>query len=114
MFGNMFGFLDMMSNYEDRKVARNDFDWGFVSTASVTDGAHQFETAVKHDRYNSGKIVIVEHYDSKEDAEAGHKKWVETMTAPKLPTALTDCCNAGIGQLAEAVGCETVFERDSP
>lgn len=32
---SMFGFLMDAENYEDRKVGRNDYLWGFISTASV-------------------------------------------------------------------------------
>lgn len=108
MFGNIFG---MMGNYENRKVGRDDFPWGFISTCSVTDGAHPYETAVEHTAYNDGKLVIVEAYDSKDDAELGHAKWVATMTAKKLPASLTDCANAEVSQMIVALGGDMKFKR---
>ena len=68
----MFEFLMDMGNYEDRKIARTEYsDDFFISTCRVSDGSHPFETAVCHPEYNYGKHVIVEFYDSEEDAEQG-------------------------------------------
>lgn len=108
MFGNILG---MMGNYDSRKVGRDDYDWGFISTCRVTDGRKPYETAVEHAEYNGGSMVIVECYDSKEEAEKGHAKWVKTMTAKNLPAALRDCANAEVGQLCEALGSTMEFKR---
>lgn len=99
MFQNMFG---MIGNYEARKVGRDEFDWGFVSTCLVTDGAHLYETAVKHTDYRDDDMVIVEAYDTRAEAEAGHTKWVAAMTTEPLPDKLVDCCNAEVAQLLDA------------
>ena len=100
----MFQFIMMAGNYENRKVGRDDFPWGFVSTAYVNDGVMDYETAVEHKDYNGGPIVIVENYATKDQAEAGHAKWVKTMTAKKLPKELRDCCNSELAQFANAIG----------
>lgn len=50
-------------------------------------------------------------YDTKQEAEAGHQKWVDTMTGENLPGELTDCCNSGIQELAAAFGAEVTFKR---
>lgn len=111
----MFNFFVMMGNYEDRKVARDEFSWGFISTVSVTDGEKTYETAVKHERYSKGgSMIIVENYDTKSEAEAGHAKWVKTMTAKKLPDKLVDCCNAGIAQLCKAFGSKQLEQKRRP
>ena len=113
----LFDFLDMMAagSYEERRVGRyDDENVGLmVSTASVNDGAHPFETAVAHPEYNDGAMVIVEAYDTKEDAKVGHERWVTTMIAKELPKQLVDCCNSEVGQLSSAAGCETVYPRVS-
>ena len=62
----MFEFL-MAAPYEDRKVARYDATWGFISTVSVNDGNQPYETAVEHSAYNDGDMVIVQAYDTKEE-----------------------------------------------
>src|SRR4051794_13089256 len=98
----MFEFLLDAGNYESRKVGRNDFDWGFVSTAYCSDGEMPYETAVEHVAYNDGQMVIVENYETAEEAAEGHDRWVKTMTADDLPEKLVDCCNAGIAQLCKA------------
>jgi hypothetical protein len=107
----MFNFFMDMGNYEDRKVARFDADWGMVSTARVSDGRQPYETAVCHKQYNDDKIVIVEAYDSVDEAKKGHERWVKTMTSKRLPKELVDCCNAEVGQFAEALGAPTTFKR---
>lgn len=101
----MFEYLMMAGTYDSRKVDRSEFDWGFISTASVNDGEHPYETAVKHKDYGDGKIIIVEAYECIVQAQAGHKKWVKTMTAKRPPAKLTDCVNAGVAQFAKAFGC---------
>lgn len=98
----MFQFLGMAGNYEIRKVRRNDYPWGMISTCYVNDGAKDYETAVQHDRYGK-QMVIVENYDTKEAAQLGHEKWVKTMTAKKLPTKLVDCMNCEIAQLIQTL-----------
>lgn len=95
----MFNFFEDMGNYSDRKVGRDNFDWGFVSTAKVSDGRKPYETAVEHKEYNDGDMVIVDCYDTKEEAEKGHAKWVANMTDKTLPEKLVDCANAEIAQL---------------
>jgi hypothetical protein len=92
----MFG-LKMMGNYEQRKIDRFEGKNGLiVDTCAVSDSTQPFETAVQHSKYNSGKWIIVELYSTEEKAQTGHKKWVETMTAKKLPKSLTDVSTATI------------------
>lgn len=113
MTGGLFGFMDMMDNYELRKVARYDDDTIglMVDTCSVTDGDQPYETAVEHPEYNEGKMVIVEAYGTVEDAQKGHERWVATMTAEKFPAQLTDCCNSEISQMWEGAGADKTFPR---
>lgn len=103
---DLFNFLSMDS-YESRKVARYDGEDGFfISTAAVNDSDHPFETAVAHPLYNGGGIVIVEMYDSKEEAQEGHDRWVNKMTASDLPETLSDVSTSGIVKLAAALGAD--------
>lgn len=104
----MFNFLRDVGNYESRKVGRDEFPWGFISTARVSDGERPFETAVCHAEYNDGKHVIVGAYDSMTEAKAGHQKWIDTMSAPDLPSELIDCANSEIRQ---AAGGKTSYKR---
>lgn len=107
----MFGFLDMTGTYESRKVARYEVGDLIISTCSVTDGAHPYETAVAHPEYNGGEFVIVEAYDNHEDAHTGHKRWVKTMTSDALPDKLVDCNNSEIQRFASALGGRTEYLR---
>lgn len=85
-------------------MGRFSTDWGFVSTAYVTDASQPYETAVKHREYNDGKIVIVEGYDTKNEAALGHERWVAAMTADQLPEKLVDCGSSEISLLCDAFG----------
>lgn len=74
---SMLGFLNDMDNYDDRVVGRDEFDWGYISTAQVSDGRQPIETAIGHEEYNNGKLVIVEAYDTVEEAKVGHARWIK-------------------------------------
>lgn len=108
---SMFSFLDMMGNYENRRVDRYTSDDLIVSTAEVNDGSRPYETAVKHPLYNDNKFIVVEAYDDKNDAQKGHDKWVKIMTSDKLPPMLEDCTSAAIGQFCKDVGGEFIYEK---
>ena len=75
----------------------------FIDTARVSDGVKPFETAVEHLNYNDGKMVIVENYDTIEQAKQGHEKWVKTMTSFPLPAELLECGNAKILQFGKSI-----------
>lgn len=73
----MFGFSDMMFNYNDRKVANYEGDNFTIDTCRVTDSSKPYETAIACDEFNGGKWVIVEQYNNSNEAQEGHNKWVE-------------------------------------
>lgn len=97
----MFNFLNMMSDYEDRKIGRYESDDLIVSTARVTDSDAPYETTVSHPNYNGGSFVIVQNYYSFDDAQAGHERWVEAMTSMVLPESLRDVGLAEVAQLLD-------------
>lgn len=108
----MFEFLNDFGNYDERKVDHTELEGGAqIDTARVSDGRQPFETAVSHPDYNDDKWVIVEAYDTKEDAQKGHDRWVKTMGTDPLPTELKDCSNANISGFVEALGGDMVFPR---
>ena len=102
----MFNFFGMMGNYEDRKVDRYEKDGLMVDTCEVTDSDQPFETAVEHPNYNEGMMVVVQMYDTKEEAQIGHDNWVKLMTTKNLPKALHDVSTAAIAKLCEAIGID--------
>ena len=109
----MFNFLQDVGNYESRCVGRfdNEDSTIMVSTAAVSDGNQPYETAVRHPDYNDGHMVIVEAYDTRDDAKQAHDWWVEVITSEPLPEKLTDCGNAIISQMIEATGGKMKFPR---
>ena len=102
----MFRFLDMIGNYEERKVDRYEKEGLLVDTAAVNDSDKPFETAVACPAYNNGKWVIVELYNTKKQAQAGHNKWVKKMTAKTLPKNLKDVSTAEIATFCDVFGKE--------
>jgi len=99
----MFDFMNMMDNYKDRKVANYSKEGLTIDTCAVSDSSKAYETAVEHPLYNNGRWVVVELYDTKKEAKAGHSKWVKIMTKKKLPTSLKDVSTANITKLVDAV-----------
>ena len=97
----MFEFLNMLNDYEDRRVGKHEADGLFISTALVRDGDKLFETAVEHPEYNNGTMIIVEAYDTREDAAKGHERWIATMTSEPLPRHLQDCQNSTISKFLD-------------
>jgi hypothetical protein len=109
MFESIF---DMMGNYESRKVDNFTNDKLQVDTCAVTDSDEPFETGIAHPAYNDGKWVIVEMYNSAEEAQIGHDKWVATMTAGPLPSTLVDVSTSEIASLCRALNCIPPAEID--
>lgn len=96
----MFGFFSMANNYDDRAVARYEENEDFIiDTCYVDDAEKPFETGIKHPEYNNGKWIIVEDYDSKNEAKAGHERWVKIMTKKELPEQLIDINTSIVAQL---------------
>jgi len=89
----------MVGNYQDRAIDRYEVDNVVIDTCSVTDSAQPYETGVRHPNYNDGLYVIVEMYDTKEQARKGHDKWVKIMTAETLPDKLVDVSSATVAEL---------------
>jgi len=98
-----FDFLSMMGNYEQRKVAHYEKDDLIIDTCAVTDSDEPYETGIEYPKYNNGEWVIVEMYNSKEEAEKGHQKWIEKMTGKNPPKELKDVSTAGIAKLYNKV-----------
>ena len=108
MIGNIAG---IMGNYEARLVANTEIDGGIVDTCRVTDSHRQYETGISHPAYHDGLWVIVEGYDTKEQAALGHARWVAALAAK--PARLTDVSECGIARLADALGVDIrgVYDR---
>lgn len=101
----MFG-MDMFGTYEQRKVGCYEDTKGkkLVSTVAVTDSTFPYETAIQHPEYNNGALVIVENYETKGDAEIGHKRWVGIMKSDELPDPLMDTGQSKVSQMCDLGG----------
>jgi hypothetical protein len=80
----MFSFFAMSSNYESRKVAREEFEIDdvevCVSTAEVTDSDKPYETCV----FFNDKSKVVEMYNDRASAAVGHDRWVSFIKSVQL------------------------------
>lgn len=90
LFDELFGWQGMIGNYDERKVARDEVNDYTIDTVLVTDRSWLYETAIMHEDFNDGDWIIVEGYDTKEDAIKGHKKWLEKCKIENI-VQLTDC-----------------------
>ena len=77
----MLEFLNMLSNYNERKVARfEDKEKNItVSAAEVCDSEFKYEVAVKDRRYNNGSFFVVFSTDNRSVAEKEAKVWFDRM-----------------------------------
>ena len=107
---DLFGFLSMADNYEERKVARHESDGLLVDTCAVSDSREPYETAIVALGYNDGKPIIVEMYGTKEAAVAGHERWVALMmSAP--PDELVDISTADLAGFCDALAEDTGWRK---
>jgi len=110
----IFDFWNDAGNYKNRVVAHDNVGKLVVDTTAVSDGIRPYETGIIHPDYKDGKWIIVEAYDTKSEARAGHKKWLEKMAKEPLPEALADCQNAKIASFGSALtGNQMIYERKS-
>lgn len=108
---DLFGFFNMMDNYEERKVKNYTSDDLNIDTCAVSDSDKPYETGIQHPLYNEGKWVIVELYDTKEEAEVGHDKWVKIMTKNELPEVLKDVGTCVIAKLRDTYNGNKEYEK---
>lgn len=106
----MFDFFSMAGNYEERVVQNDVVNGATIDTAAVTDSDQPYETGIQHPQYNGGSWVIVEMYDDKKSALAGHKRWVETFTKG-LPSELEDKATASIAKLLDTVSGDNGWRK---
>lgn len=104
MFSGIFDFMMM----KPEPIARFELPDIFgrrgmvVDTCGgINDSKHEYETAVAHPSYNDGKWIVVEGYDTEEEARDGHEKWVKIMTAESLPSILNDVSTATTAKICE-------------
>lgn len=105
----LFDFLQDFGNHEDRKVDRYHEGDLFVDTCAVSDSTKPFETGIEHPGYNNGNMVIVELYDTKEEAQKGHDKWLDLMlnNPPTVLHNVSTCASASmLREIGKLPPCE--------
>lgn len=99
-----------MLSFEERLVDRFECEKFLVSTMLCLDlePPYQYETAVSHHDYDEGKIIPVESYVTKEEAQEGHNRWVEVMKNP--PTVLEDGGQSYFGNIIKSTN-PLIYEK---
>ena len=107
MFNEMFGFdpIDMLNTLEDRKIAQDKNTDCIIDTCAIPDSSKPYETAISHRYFNNCEWIVVELYDTKEDAIIGHVKWVQSFK-DGLPESLQDVSDCRVVKLAKIYGCD--------
>lgn len=86
----MFEFFNDIGNYESRKIGKEEVNGLEVSTCYTSDEG--YETAL----LDEVSVYPVERYASKEEAIAGHQKWMkEAETIEKVT------CLGGFGGIVD-------------
>jgi hypothetical protein len=87
--------------YEDHKkrlVEYTSINGAEIDTCRVYDSKLPYETGIRHQAYNDGHWVIVEAYNTKEDAIKGHQRWVKLLYN-KLPENIVGIDHTEIGEI---------------
>lgn len=86
----MVDFTDFMSEFigcmtqrprYERELEEDTVNGYHIDTCAVDDRDWLWETAICHKRFNSGDWIVVQGYDTKEKAKAGHNMWIEKAKA---------------------------------
>ena len=97
--------------HSEREIAHDETEDLVVDTVAVNDSEQPFETGIKHPLYNDGRWIIVEMYNTKEEAVIGHNKWVEKMTAAELPDQLEEKGTSGAIDLLRNDGHNLIYKK---
>lgn len=92
-------------------VARHETDDLFVSTIFARD-TKRYETAIAHAEFKDNALIIVEQYDTEEDAQTGHHKWLDVMK--NNPTELPDSQCGGSHKRSSILPSPTTMEPAKP
>jgi hypothetical protein len=99
----MFEFMFMANNHEERKVANDKICDAEIDTCAISDSDQPYETGIRHPKYNDYSWIIVEMYNTKEEAIDGHKKWCNKFRDGLLPNELKDVGTSSIAKLCNAI-----------
>lgn len=109
----MFNIYDMINSYKERLVENTRINDAIIDTCRVMDAEKPYETAIKHPSYNNNEWIIVQEYDTIEEAKKGHREWVLKFTN-SLPDKLIDVSTSTIAKLDSffRINRKTSFNRN--
>jgi hypothetical protein len=91
-------FRNLFESHENRLVENTSINGAEIDTCKVYDSKLLYETGIRHREYNDGHWVIVEAYNTKDDAMKGHQRWVKLLYK-KLPENLVGIDQTEIGEI---------------
>lgn len=91
--GMFLDMSDMIGNYEERLIGNDKVNGFEVDTVRVTDTGYYAETAIRHPELDDGYWIIVQEYETHEQAEKGHERWVDMLENEKINTII--CVQTG-------------------
>lgn len=91
--GMFLDMSDMIGNYEERLIGNDKVNGFEVDTVRVTDTGYYAETAIRHPELDDGYWIIVQEYETHEQAEKGHERWVDMLENEKINTIV--CVQTG-------------------
>lgn len=108
----MLDFLSMTGTHDSRAVDNTEINEATIDTCLVTDSNQPYETGISHKSFDKGNWIIVEQYDTKEEAQKGHDKWVELFTK-EIPKTLKNVSNCEIIQIGKLFNIDLNKEHEA-
>lgn len=79
-FGGML--FESKNDCQSRKVKNTKIKGWIIHTTYVSD-TRKYETGIQNKDLNDGNWVSVEEYETKKEAEEGHKSWIKAVLKQK-------------------------------
>lgn len=89
-FDDLTTIMMMASDYNSRKVERTKRENFTLDTCKVYDRSWLYETAVCHRDFNNNNWIILDGYDTEDEAIKMHNTWLKLLEKDAFET-LVDC-----------------------
>lgn len=98
--------FDMLFNIEERRVGFYETENFKISTVRVTDADKNYETGIKHEDFNDNRYIIVEEYDTFDQAQDGHNEWVQKLINTKSKDLVLKDISSSVWKKLEELSSE--------
>ena len=85
LFDSLHSALESLINCMPVRIARYETSSTLVSTILAPD-TNKYETCILDSKYNNGQAIVVQEYETEEEALIGHNNWVLKIreTSPEI------------------------------